>query len=99
MGSARFAVDTDGLDTLSGHLTELASTMAGIATTVSHYDPLDLGPGVATAAENFSEAVAANLSQVEANVTGLRDRLTAASGAYCDTELRIATAATPPAAG
>ncbi len=99
MGSARFTVEPDELDTLSGRLTELASTMAGIATTVSLYDPPDLGPGVATAAGNFSDAVADSLTQIEASVTSLRDRLTAASGGYRDTELRIATAATPPVTG
>ena len=99
MGSARFTVDPDELDTLSGSLTDLAAAMTGTATTVGLYNPLDLGPGVATAAENFSAAVAANLTQIEADVTGLRDRLTAASGGYRDTELHIATAATPPVAG
>lgn len=98
MDDARFAVDPDGLDTLSARLGELVSAMTGLDTTVSMYDPAELGADgkVAKTAEGFSAGWAANLQQLAADVTGLRDRLTGGAGAYRDTESQITAAAAPP---
>jgi hypothetical protein len=97
MDNARFTVDPDGLNTLSGRLGELVSAVGGIDLTVSMYDPADLGPGnsVASAAEAFSAAWASNLTRVASDVAGLRDRLTSAAASYSGTEEQIAQAATP----
>jgi hypothetical protein len=51
---------------------------------------------VAKTAEDFSAGWAANLQQLAADVTGLRDRLTGGAGAYRDTESQITAAAAPP---
>jgi hypothetical protein len=99
MDSAGFTVDPDGLSTLSARLGELVSAVGGIDLTVSMYNPADLGPdsGVAQAAEAFSAAWAANLTQVTTEVAALRDRLTIAAAGYSGTETHIAQAATPGA--